>query len=462
MSISDLRERYKDLKKGPRRSKIVISEFSELKEPHTSFLFGFLCLIYDGFETIEKIKEKMRILFISSTRQLVIEEQDVEEYLQSARRKGLVDITPDNKIILTKEGQDVVEFSYYTNLHTSYYMRLFFSEKTVMTGTAISLIILSSLKILVGLQLASQGMITEGMENFVDLVKIAIILILGMRLKKDKLASIIIICLMLFTGASMIWSSIEALLTPIPIVPTVQAYFIGFLSITINTGLMWLKSMVGRSSGNLSLLSDSKDSGINIQISIGVLIGLTFAIFKYYFVDSLVGIIIAVLIFKEGIMLLYQLLKKEEDFDITDIKVFADNIYHNRLTGYLLASIRRERITRGELVSNFEKGLELGRHYYIGFADFFYSELGPRIAEKHIDKLLESKNIEILNNELILTRKGIKIFYKAKAREYNYRANRIPTGWDLTLRTIYCLTFILIIVLLVIFANDINRWLSNF
>lgn len=104
---------------------------------------------------------------------------------------------------------------------------------------------------------------------------------------------------------------------------------------------MFLKGMVGRTSGNLPFLSDSKDSALNVKLSAGVLIGLTFAIFRYYFVDALVGIIISILVFKEGLEILYELTKKEEDFDITSIKVYADNVYDNRLTGYILGSIRR-------------------------------------------------------------------------------------------------------------------------
>ncbi|MFW9819391.1 MAG: hypothetical protein ACFFE5_07255 [Candidatus Thorarchaeota archaeon] len=106
-------------------------------------------------------------------------------------------------------------------------------------------------------------------------------------------------------------------------------------------------------------------------MSSGDLIRLTFAIFGYYFVDSIVGIIISILVFKEGFEILYKLTRKEEDFDITSIKVYADNIYDNRLTVYILGVIRRKSISRSDLLKSFEKGLALGRKYYEGFADLF-------------------------------------------------------------------------------------------
>lgn len=368
----------------------------------------------------------------------------------------------DGIIHLTKDGEKLVELSYYLTSHASYWMNLLFNEKTMLITTAIFLIILSSLKILVGLQLASLGMINEGFENLTDLIKVAIIYLIGFKLKKDKLASIIIVVTMMFTGVILIWSGIEALLNPAPIIPTVQAYMICLFSIILNLALMFLKSLVGRISGNLSLLSDSKDSGLNVKISFGVAIGLIFAIFRIYFVDALIGIIIAILIFKEGFEVLRELLATEEEFDITAIKVLADQIYDDRLTGYILGSIVREGLTREILLRNFEQGLILGRLYYIGFADFFYHNLGAEIAEKHLNKLMKGKFIEKLGEQLILTPKGLQTYYKAKAKEYNDRAKRVYVGPRLRRGYIYFITFLIAFILLIVFANEINQWLMSF
>jgi hypothetical protein len=219
--------------------------------------------------------------------------------------------------------------------------------------------------------------------------------------------------------------------------------------------------MVGRISGNLSFLSDSKDSGLNVKLSAGVLIGLTFAIFRYYFVDVIVGIIISILVFKEGLEILYKLTRKDEDFDITSIKVYADNIYDNRLTAYILGSIRRESISRSVLIKNFERGLILGRKYYEGFADFFYSDLGPKIAERHLDKLIEGHLIEVLDNKLVLTLKGLKIFYKAKVSEYRERAYNINLGVRFRWQNLICIIFIALFILTIIFAPQINSWFAS-
>ena len=466
MSFAELKANYTRKKHGvSHRSeeyKLMAKHYPGRHEPHDNFLYAFLCLVYEGEEKLDRIKKRMRPFFIAATNQVLVTDEDVEEYFLTAKKEQLIKIDANGIIQLTEEGKKLVKVSFYHNLYTSYFMRIFFSEKTVMTATALVLIFLSVMKILIGLNLGSQALLTEGFENLTDLIKIGIIVILSLMLKKDKIASFIIIGMMLFTGFSLAWSGIESLLNPTPIIPTIQAYIIGIISIVLNFGLLFLKSMVGRISGNLSLLSDSKDSSLNIRISIGVLIGLTFAIFNIYFIDALIGIIIAILVFIEGISIIRELIVKEEDFDITSIKVFADNIYNSRITAYIIGSIRREDLTIEKLLSNFKNGLSAGRLYYEGFADFFYSNLDVDTAKMHLDRLIEGEYIEDRNSTLFLTQKGLRTFYKAKEKEFRQRAQNIAIGPKITTKVISLVVFFVCFILLIIFAPQLNQWLNSF
>ena len=194
----------------------------------------------------------------------------------------------------------------------------------------------------------------------------------------------------------------------------------------------------------------------------GVLIGLSFAIFNIYFIDALVGIVIAILVFIDGITIIRELLIKEEDFDITSIKVFADNIYNTRLTAYIIGSIRREDLTIELLLSNFKKGLTAGRLYYVGFADFFYADLDIDTVKKHLYHLIEGNYIEEKMGTLFLTQKGLKAFYKAKEREFRQRAQNIAQGPSITPKVISCIAFVICFILLIIFTPQINQWLNSF
>ena len=81
MPLSDLKSKYsrKELRRGPARNgKVAMGKyFGRDHGPHTDYFYGFLGLIYDGVSNLDTLKSKMRIFFISSTRQLVVEETDV-------------------------------------------------------------------------------------------------------------------------------------------------------------------------------------------------------------------------------------------------------------------------------------------------------------------------------------------------------------------------------------------------
>ena len=119
-------------------------------------------------------------------------------------------------------------------------------------------------------------------------------------------------------------------------------------------------------------------------------------------------------------------------------------------------------MTKEILLYCFRKGLEMGRYYYGGFADFFYTDLGSSIAEKHLNKLIDDEVIDRIDNNLTLTSKGLQLFYKAKSKEYNERAQGVYLG-RLKLRKggIYFIAFVISLILIITYANQINQWLYN-
>ena len=260
-------------------------------------------------------------------------------------------------------------------------------------------------------------MFSEGLENLTDLIKIPIILVIGIKLKKDKLGSILIIFLMIFAGVMMIYTSIDALMNLAPIDVTSEIIMITLISIAINSGLSYYKSLVGRSTGNMSLLMDSKDSEFNVLISLGVLIGLLSAIFKLYFVDAIVAIFIALFVIKEAIEILIEITSKKENFDILNLNVKADRMYKNLLAKHFLAKIKEQKLECDELIGDFCEGLELGRKYFQVWADFNYSLLGAQIARKHLDTLIQQELLLLNNEKLILSEKGHEYLKRIRHQE---------------------------------------------
>ncbi|MHA2194320.1 MAG: hypothetical protein ACXABO_01880, partial [Promethearchaeota archaeon] len=84
MKIEDLKSKYlrKEIKYGIRSEvfEIMKKYYPTKYGTYNNFLFAFLCCIYDGKNRFEAIKMDMLILFISTTKQVVIGEEDIEEY----------------------------------------------------------------------------------------------------------------------------------------------------------------------------------------------------------------------------------------------------------------------------------------------------------------------------------------------------------------------------------------------
>ena len=83
------------------------------------------------------------------------------------------------------------------------------------------------------------------------------------------------------------------------------------------------------------------------------------------------------------------------------------------------------------------------------------------VAKKHLEQLIEGEYIEERNGTLYLTQKGLKAFYKAKEKEFRQRAQNIAQGPSITPKFVLCIIFFILFVLLIIFAPQLNQWLSS-
>ncbi len=317
-----------------------------------------------------------------------------------------------------------MEGYYYSMAHGTFWGKQVLKEKSVMIFTAISLVFLSLFKIIIATNYGSNGLLSEGLENLTDLIKIFIIY-LGMKYNKDRMASLVIIAMMIFTGLGLLWNGISSLIIVVPIESSGHMIIIAIISIILNSILLFYKGFVGRMSGNLSLLSDSKDSALNVKISAGVLIGIIFARFGIYWIDPIFGILIALLCLHEGIEIFYEIWKEGEDFDITTFKVAADDIISSRLTTFLLHKIKHNKYTKTQLKEDFIKALERGRKYFGGFADYFNDNMATLALNQYLKQIIKSEMVsETSDEKLKLTDQGEKFLEKKLSWEKKHRKRK--------------------------------------
>ncbi len=319
------------------------------------------------------------------------------------------------------------------------------------------------MKILIGLNNGSDALFNEGIENFTDIIKV-IIISLSIKFAKDKIGSIVIIILMLFTGISLAISSIFSLIMNETIKLDFYAFILMLISIILNYLLMFYKSIVGKLAGNFSLLSDAKDNLNNIRISLGVIIGLTFAIFHIYIMDALIGLFISFLIIYDGAITLKELIVSGDEIEIDIFKLKIDEIFENRISYWILITIHEEGLSKEEINNRFIEAVEKGYEIYDIFAIFGFYNIQKNGIIKILNMMEKDELFIQKNKKTHLTNKGISRYYKARAFEFKeiskeyeaYRKERkIGIGpWK-------CILLIIIIFILIYFGPIINEFLSQ-
>ncbi len=339
------------------------------------------------------------------------------------------------------------------------YMKWFYSARVVLALSAVFLVFLSFTKLYVGSIVGSSAMTFEGIENLTDLVKVGIVG-LSVRYQRDRLGAIVIVGLMLFTGVTLAIDGALGLLANEPINVNFYAFLISFLSIGMNVWLMLHKTVVGKMTNNLAFLSDAKDNGAHIKLTVGVLVGLMFSIFHFYFVDSLIALLVAGIILWDGGLTAKELFSSGEEVSIDSIRLGSNTHFDSKIIDWVLTQLIEGPATLDDLNQKFLKGVALGNRYFGFHASFGVHELRRQGIVQHIKQALRSNLIAEVENVHHITDEGLARYYRAKASEYKLISKQFSTTHHGLRLAIWLILIIAAIALLLIFAPTINQLLA--
>ncbi len=389
----------------------------------SELMYYVLAEIYEEHQSIHYLREESQNLFLAISTYKISTVHDFHQVFDYILTKHLAIQTGSqlSELSITDEGKKFVEGFYLNYAHGTFWGQKFLKISTVMYVTAFCLFFLSFLKIGIGIRFNSQGLVSEGFENLSDLFKIGIIA-LGVKFRKDRLASLIIIGMMIFTGIALLYTGITSLFHIEPVEVNKYTIVIVIISMFMNLGLLIYKGFVGRISENLSLLSDSKDSQLNVLISGSVLIGLIFGYFKIFWVDSIIGIIIAILCIKEGIEIFYEIWKSGEDFDVSKLHVATDAIIQSRISLFILYQIQKNDFTQDSLFHFLKNQTMKSERIFGGFANYFNSNLLISTFTPYINQLIHEKYITIDDSGVLhITESGSRFSEKKMKWERNHK-----------------------------------------
>ncbi|MFW9988435.1 MAG: cation transporter [Candidatus Odinarchaeota archaeon] len=433
--------------------------------PNGSPLYALMYVIDKGVKTRNIIYNYFKHFYVNEFASIRLTKTQLDEILLKGVNKKLIHQENDN-YSLTEKGNDVLLKSKNVNLVTNKAIAFFFSEKVVLIFSLICLIFMSSLKIITGLNLGSDALFNEGIENFTDIIKILIIT-LSIKLKKDRLGAIIIILLMVITGINLIITSIFSLIQVSTVRPSYFSFLLMFISILINLMLLFLKNFVGKLRGNFALLSDAKDNINNIRLSLGVIAGLIFALFGIYIIDSIIGILIAFLLILDGGETLVELIKSGDDLDIDSFKLNIDKAFEFKIAHWILVIIEEESLSESQLNEKFNEAIKKGYEIFGIWAIFGLSNIDTFSIQKILNLMKRRGLFLEQDNKLYLTDKGKRQYSNALSQESKriLKNKKKFKNWELPtkkVRVFWCLLGVLIPIFLVLLSVFIGPILYNY
>ncbi len=409
--------KFKEIRKSHKGITKLSYEVTQIlgNDPNRSPLYALLYAIKKEENTKEKIYGYFKYFYVNEFANIRLKQPELDNLLLEGINKTLIQ-KKNNTYSLTEEGNDVLTKCKKVNLITNKALSFFFSEKIVLIFSLVCLIFMSSFKIIVGLNAGSDALFNEGIENFTDIIKIFIIT-LSIKLGKDRLGAIAIIILMLITGINLIISSVFSFFQTHTITPSYFSFILMFISILLNLMLLVLKNFVGKLQANFALLSDAKDNVNNIRLSLGVIVGLIFALFGIYWIDSIFGIVIASLIILDGVETLLALIRSGDDIDIDSFKLSLDKAFEFKIAHWILVVIQEENLSEQQLNENFMEAIEKGYEIFGVWAIFGLSNIEKFNIHK-ILSLMKNKGLIIIQDDICyLTDKGKKQYYNALSQE---------------------------------------------
>ena len=339
--------------------------------------------------------------------------QAVDYDLNRLSELGLVAVDEQGAYHLTERGiEEASRTDQGIEKIASKVRKLISSAETASKISVVVNVLLSALKLGVGLLFNSVALIADGFDNLIDVIS-AIAVFFGIKYKRDLYSTAFIIVMMFGTAVWIGYESITRIIRP-EVVDTgalimAAAIFSGVVCYLMSV----YQHMLGKRTGSLSLVSQSIDSRNHVIYAVAVLIGIIFARFGIFIVDSLVGLAVAIVILKSAYDLTTEVFKMAKGGEL-NLSAFGreyEKVIDKHRKGYFrswtLLSLRDVH-SKEDIVSRFDSNFateDLPVVSHFGFSLWEGFDL-----ENQLDSLLEELSGEGLmtvdDGEYRLTAKG--------------------------------------------------------
>lgn len=323
--------------------------------------------------------------------------------------KGWVELNDENKYELTSEGQKIAEEFEEDMKKEASSVDSDLKPSATAKNTTFLDAFLALLKLGSGLVSGSMGLIADGTDATMDTVE-AVLVWLGIKYHRENLSALLVIFGLFVASISVGYDSITHIMAAIGgnAVPITLPYLvIGVEMIAISAAifLFYYQRFVGKISNSLTLISQSVDSKNHIYIGVSVIVGAIFAIYGIYFVDAIIGLVVAGGIFIDAVGLLREAISAqkgvEEDYSEKYKLPLEECWEENKLMAFrnwiLYALWGKSPKTRQEIVTSLHRAFHPDNYIPV------LSELKATCSETYdFEKKFEILIKPLTNHELLI------------------------------------------------------------
>jgi cation diffusion facilitator family transporter len=407
---------------GKKKPSLIIRQFHKVTERF------ILSTLLKGPLTREEILDRARRLgalfgihpMLTGTKKHKRRQQEADEDLSHLSDQGFIAVNEQGAYYLTEPGiEKAKKLSKGPQKFIVVLVNFLSSGKTAAKASVVVNLLLSVLKLVVGLLFNSIALIADGFDNLVDVLS-ATVVFLGIKYKREFLSTAFIILVMFASGSWIGYESIIRLIHPEAVEAGVLTIVTAVISGLVYYFMSVYQHMVGKRLGNLALLSQAIDSRHHVFAAGAILVGIIFIRFGVLVIDSVVGLGISLMILKSAVELAMETLRiaKGKPLDLSRfVEPEEKTLEKYRITyfkSWIMLALR-EMNSKTEIVAHYQRSFSTEGFLFMDDLSF----IKGFDFEKQINVLLEELTNEglvtIKESNYYLTDKGSKTLNKRLA-----------------------------------------------
>ena len=190
---------------------------------------------------------------------------DIEKEIAFARELGVIEELNGNyAYALSPKGREMAE--HMQEMIPQFFNRLL-SEQMVSLLTIAVHVLLSAVKLGVGVLSRSAGLIADGIDNTVDTFS-SVLVWLGISYDKEKPASFFIVVMMFISVGGVAFTTYQKIISPQPVREGLTAFVLSAICGLLMLGLSAYQYLVGKRRSNFALMCQAVDSRNHVLTSL--------------------------------------------------------------------------------------------------------------------------------------------------------------------------------------------------